>query len=261
MVFHLRRALLAALVALMGVALSCRASAAEVEAVPQPVDVDLRHLATELDFFTAEARRARLAEALTGLGIGSVLVPSGIVLLGRTDGISKALVIGLIVGGSVQLATAPFGFLPTRMDGIRSDLREIRWKERDTKHTVRAIEDEWRDAAAESRRRRKIVGTTMLAVGAASLGTGIGFLLAPSGVLGMSRSTQYTLGGVLTGAGIQLTSLGVRFIFEWSAEESSWEGYRNMKADAPALGAAVSSTSIGVSPARGGAIAFASLAF
>jgi len=238
-----------------------RASADEVQPVPQPIDVDLKHLATELDFFTAEARRARTAESLASLAIGTVIVPAGVVLLHRTDGVSQALVIGLIIGGSAQVASAPFGFLPTRMDEIRSDLREIRWKDPDSKETVRAIEDEWRDAAASTRRRRKIVGTTMLSVGVASMATGLTFLLAPSGVFGMSRSTQYTLGGVLTGSAIQMTSLGVRFIFEWSAEETSWESYRNMKADAPSLRSAASSASIGVVPMRGGAVASASLAF
>ncbi len=244
-----------------GLAISFHASADQVEPVPQPIDVDLDHLATELDFFTAEARRARVAEALTGLGIGAVIVPSGLVLLHRTDGVSEALVIGLIIGGTAQLVSAPFGFLPTRMDEIRDDFRERRWKEPDSKDTVRATENEWRDAAAASRKRRKIVGTTMLGLGAASLATGLTFLLTPSGVFGMNRSTQYTVGGVLTGSGIQITSLGVRFIFEWSAEETSWESYRNMKADAPALRAALSSTSFGVVPARGGAVTFASLAF
>jgi hypothetical protein len=258
---QLRRAWILSSGIVAGLALSFHASADEVQPVPQPIDVDLEHLATELDFFTAEARRARVAEALTGLGIGSVVVPSGLILLHRTDGISQALVIGLIIGGSAQVVTAPFGLLPTRMDQIRDDLRDRRWKEPDSKDTVRAIENEWRDAAAASRKRRKIVGTTMLAVGAAGLATGLAFLLAPSNVLGMNRNTQYTVGGVLTGSGIQVTSQGVRFIFEWSAEETSWESYRNMKADAPALRAALSSTSIGVLPARGGAITFASLAF
>jgi hypothetical protein len=258
---QLRRAWILSSGIVAGLALSFHASADEVEPVPQPIDVDLKRLSTELDFFTAEARRARMAESLTGLGIGTAIVPAGLVLLHRTDGISQALVIGLIIGGSAQVVTAPFGFLPTRMDQIRDDLRDRRWKEPDSKDTVRAIEDEWRDAAASSRKKRQIVGTTMLALGAASLTTGLTFLLAPSGVFGMNRQTQYTVGGVLTGSGIQVMSQGVRFIFEWSAEETSWESYRNMKADAPALRSALSSTSIGVLPARGGAITFASLAF
>src|SRR3984957_6202739 len=260
MVPQLRRWILCLGIA-AGLGLSFDATADEVEAVPQPIDVDIEHLATELDFFTAEARRARVAEALTGLAIGSVIVPSGLILLHRTDGISEALVIGLIVGGSAQVVTAPFGFLPTRMEQVRDDLRDRRWKQPDSKDTVRAIEDEWRDAAAASRKRRKIVGTTMLAIGAASLSTGLTFLLASSNVRGMNRSTQYTVGGVLTGSGIQLTSQAVRFLFEWTAEETSWESYRNMKEDAPALRAAPRSTSVSVSPTRGGPVTFASLSF
>ena len=104
---RLPRAGVFALGTMMGLGSSCRAEADEVQAVPQPVDVDLKHLATELDLFTAEARRARVATALIGLGIGTVLVPSGLILLDRTDGISQALVIGMIVGGSAQLASVP----------------------------------------------------------------------------------------------------------------------------------------------------------
>ncbi len=247
----------------MSLASSLRAAADEVQvqAVPQPIDVDLKHLATELDLYIAEAHRARLATALTGLGIGSVLVPSGLVLLSKSDGISQALVIGMITGGAAQLASVPFAWIPTRMDEIRSDLREKRWTDPDTKYTIRAIEDEWRDAAAASRRRRKIVGTTMLTLGSASLVTGLTFLLAPPGFLHLSHTAQYTWGGVLMGTGTQVTTIGVRFLFEWSAEETSWESYRNMKADAVSLHAGLKPPSVGVLPIRGGGLAFASQSF
>ena len=105
------------------------------------------------------------------------------------------------------------------------------------------------------------MGTPLLTLGTASLATGLTFLLAPSGLLGMSRKAQYTWGGVFMGAGIPVTSLGVRFIFEWSAEETSWEAYRNMKADAVFLHAGLPPPSVGVLPMRGGALAFASSAF
>src|SRR6185295_1010521 len=74
---------------------------------PQSVAVDLKRLGTELDLYAAEANRNRLASALIGLGVGSALVPSGLVLLERTDGVSRALVIGMIVGGSAQLLSVP----------------------------------------------------------------------------------------------------------------------------------------------------------
>src|SRR6267154_2687153 len=62
---------------------SVRASAKDPKAIAQPVAVDLNRLGAELDLFAAEARRARLASALTGLCIGSALLPAGLVLLGR----------------------------------------------------------------------------------------------------------------------------------------------------------------------------------
>src|SRR5271169_3033393 len=65
----------------------------------QPVAVDLDRLSAELDFFAAEERRERWAGALTGLGVGGIMLPTGIILLKRADGASRALAIGLIVGG------------------------------------------------------------------------------------------------------------------------------------------------------------------
>lgn len=67
-----------------------RASAAdEGTGLPQSVAVDIERLGAELDLFVEEAHRARLAGALTGLGVGAALVPSGPMLLQRTDGVSK----------------------------------------------------------------------------------------------------------------------------------------------------------------------------
>ena len=203
---------------------------------PQTVDVDLKRLGAELDLFAEEANRRRLATALTGLGIGAALVPSGVVLLGRTDGVTRSLVIGMIVGGSAQIASAPLMLIPTRMDEIRDTYRG-RFKDLDTKATVRALEDEWRLAAESSRRQRSYAGTTLLCFGATNLTIGLTLLLAPEGVLGMSRKTQYTLGGVMMGVGVPTTTIGVRFLLEWSLEETSWEAYRTMKSDAAELGA------------------------
>jgi hypothetical protein len=226
---------------------------------PQSVAVDLKRLEMELELYAAEANRRRLASALTGLGVGAALVPSGLVLLGRTDGISRALVIGMIVGGSAQLASVPLLLIPTRMDEIRDQFMS-RPANMENKATIREIENEWRLAAETSRRKRAYVGTTMLIVGAISLGTGLSLLLAPEGILGMSRTTQYTWGGVLMGSGVPVTTIGVRFLLEWSLEETSWEAYRTMKADANSLGR-LRSPSIGVSPTPGGALAFASMSF
>lgn len=260
---NLRDLSVGSLVIALGVSFGAPASAAEdPKPMPQSVAVDLKRLGTELDLYTAQTRRMRTATALSGLGIGSVLVPSGVVLFGRTDGISRALVIGMIIGGSAQIASVPFVFIPTPMDGIRDEFLS-RPPNGDDEATVRILENAWRVAADNSRRRRMVVGTTMLSVGVTSLASGLTFLLASEGIFGMSRQTQYTVGGVLMGVGVQVTTLGVRFLFEWSPEETSWESYRAMKSDATYLSrlSAAPSPSMGVVPVPGGGVAFATISF
>jgi len=92
------------------------------------------------------------------------------------------------------------------------------------------------------------------------LATGLSLLLAPEGALGMSRKTQYIWGGVMMGVGVPVTTFGVRFLLEWSPEETSWEAYRAMKFNAESLGRR-RSPSIGVTPIPGGGLAFATMSF
>jgi hypothetical protein len=256
-----RRAQIALLGPILLLGWSVGASAKEPKAVRQPAAVDLNRLGAELDLFAAEARRTRLATAVTGLSIGATLVPAGIVLLGRTDGISQALVVGMIVGGSAQLLSVPFGFIPTRMDDIRTNLQQRLASNPDDHDTVQAIETEWRDAAVESRSKRKYVGATLLIAGALSLAAGLTLLLAPEGILGMSRKTQYNWGGAMMGTGIPVTTLGTRFLVEWSPEETAWEAYRMMKTGGPPLQGRSGWPSIAFVPTDGGGLAFGTLAF
>jgi hypothetical protein len=263
-----RRALIATLGSILILGSSGGAGAAEPKPIPQPVAVDLVRLGAELDLFAAEARRTRWATAVTGLAIGSALVPTGIILLGRTDGVPQALVIGMIVGGSAQLLSVPFGFIPTRMDDIREKLQDRiaanaddHHTNADDHHTVRTIESDWRDAAIASRTKRKYVGGTLLILGSVSLTAGLTLLLAPEGILGMARKAQYTWGGVMMGSGISVTTLGARFLLEWSPEETAWEAYRTMKSNGPILKSRLGSPSVALVPTHGGVLAFATLAF
>jgi hypothetical protein len=77
----------------------------------------------------------------------------------------------------------------------------------------------------------------------------------------MSRKTQYTWGGVMMGTGIPVTTLGARFLLEWSPEETAWEAYRTMKATGPPLQGRLGSPSIALVPTYGGVLAFGTLAF
>src|SRR5580658_3828176 len=143
------RMLLAAMGASLVLEAAPHASAdEEARPKPQPVAVDLDRLSAELDFFAAEERREHWVNALTGLGVGSIMLPTGFVLLQRQDSASKALAIGLMIGGGAQLLSVSAVLLRTRMDGVRDDFRQ-RWLFRDAnpEATLRTVEAEWRDAA------------------------------------------------------------------------------------------------------------------
>jgi hypothetical protein len=250
---------LAALVPILST--SIEAAAAEPLAVAQPVGVDLDRLGKELDLFAAEAHRTRVATAVTGLSIGAAVVPAGIILLGRTDGVSQALVIGMLVGGSAQLLSVPLSLIPTRMDAVRKRLRERIAEGTPTRDTVHGIEVEWRDAAVFARTKRFRVGGTLLTFGLVSLATGLTLLIASEGIFGMSRKAQYTWGGVAMGTGMSTTTIGTRFLLEWSPEESAWEAYGAMKYNRVANEAHPRLPSIAFVPTSGGVVASAALVF
>jgi hypothetical protein len=237
------------------------ASAADDDprATQESVGIALRRLGEQLDLYAAEAHRGRLAKALTGVGVGATFLPTGFLLLGRTEDISHAFVIGLIVGGSAQLATVPLIFIRTRMDQIRDDFIN-RATERDSAATVDEFERRWSLAAAESAQRRAYVGTFLFALGVTNLAAGVAFLLAPQGIFKMSRSTQDTWGGVTLGIGVPVATEGLSFLLEWSPEENAWQAYREMNLHS---GTASRSRTPSVSavPVRGGAVAFATMAF
>jgi hypothetical protein len=256
-----RRAFFSVLAAASIFASSIAASAADPQAVAQTVGVDLDRLEKELDLFAAEARRTRVATAVTGLSIGSAVVPAGIILLGRTDGVSQALVIGMLVGGSAQLLAVPLSLIPTRMDDVRKKLRERIAQGSPTRDTVHSVEIEWREAAVSARTKRFRVGGTLLSFGLVSLATGLTLLIASEGVFGMSRKAQYTWGGVAMGTGMSTTTIGTRFLLEWSPEESAWEAYGAMKYYRVATTARPRSPSVAVVPMPGGAVASATLVF
>jgi hypothetical protein len=193
--------------------------------------------------------------------MAAALLPTGIILLKRTDGVSQAVVIGMIVGGGGQLMSVLGALIPTRMDGVHEQLRERVAAHADMQDTVENVETRWRDAAVAGRSRRLRVGGTLLSVGLMSLGTGLTFLIAKEGIFGMSRKTQYTIGGISMGTGIPVTTLGVHFLFEWSAEETAWEAYRTMKADTADERSRSTSPTVGVMPTPGGAMTFATLPF
>ncbi len=257
----LRRCALVGALSCAVVANAMSASAGDVNplATPESAGIALRRLGEQLDLYAAEAHRERLAKALVGVGAGVSFLPTGLLLLGRTQDISHAFVLGLIVGGSAQLATVPLIFIRTRMDEIRDDFIN-RQTDKDSMATVDEFEKRWSLAAAESAQRRTYVGTTLLVLGLTNLAAGVGFLLAPAGIFKMSRGVQDTWGGVTLGIGVPVATQGLSFLLEWSPEEASWQAYRAMNLHSGGA-SRKRMPSIGAVPIRGGAMAFATMAF
>jgi hypothetical protein len=249
------------LVAAMGASLVLEAApqafADDAKPIPQPVAVDLDRLSAELDFFAAEERREHWVGALTGLGVGSIMLPTGFVLLQRADSPSKALAIGLMIGGGAQLLSVSAVFLRTRMDGVRDDFRQ-RWLFRDAnpEATLRIVEAEWRDAAVTAHNLRTLGGIAGLTAGALSLLAGVVILLGPSGMLGMDRTAQYTWGGTLLGSGASVGTLGIQAVIQESAVERSWNTYQLMVA--PRV---LPPVSLRVAPVRGGGMGVVAISF
>jgi hypothetical protein len=255
-----RCAIVGALVcAVVGAPALASASDDDPRATQETVGIALRRLGEQLDLYAAQAHRGRLAKVLTGVGVGATFLPTGFLLLGRTQDISHAFVIGLIVGGSAQLATVPLVFIRTRMDQIRDDFIN-RPTERDSATTVDEFEKRWSLAAAESAQRRTYVGTALFALGVTNLAAGVAFLLAPQGIFKMSRSAQDTWGGVTLGIGVPVATQGLSFLLEWSPEENAWQAYRqmNLHSGSASLRRTPSFSAV---PVRGGAVAFATMAF
>jgi hypothetical protein len=76
----------------------------------------------------------------------------------------------------------------------------------------------------------------------------------------MARKAQYTWGGVMMGSGISVTTLGARFLLEWSPEETAWEAASNDEVQRSILKSRLGSPP-SLSCPRTAASAFATLAF
>jgi hypothetical protein len=74
----------------------------------------------------------------------------------------------------------------------------------------------------------------------------------------------------MMGVGGPFITIGVRFLFEWSPEETSWEAYHTMKlqrgvdvtdATRPGTLSPLKLTAAGITPLSRGAVAFVAIAF
>jgi hypothetical protein len=234
---------------------SSRTALADPEATPTPGDVDLARMDAELQYFAQEARASRTVWGLTTLGLTAVLVPTGFAVRLRSDNESHLVGGGLILGGLTPLIPAVTTLFPSKVEGLQVDFETQRAAGRPASEILLATEARWREAAEENRRERLYVGVAGLVLGTAALAAGLVFMLEPSGFGGLDETTQYTLGSAFIGAGVPITTLGLRTLTVPSIEETSWEAYRRMKLGAPAQTPLLTLPSLSVTPARGGGVA------
>jgi hypothetical protein len=222
--------------------------------------VDLALMGAELEYFAWQARRDRAFAGLISLGFAAALVPTGAVVATRGDNESHLVAGGLIAGGALPLLPAVFTLFPSRVEGLEGDFRARLAAGRPASETIRAVEAGWRIAAERNRTSRTYVGIAGLVLGVGALTTSLVFLLAKPGLAGLDETSQYAVGSALLGAGISITTLGLRSLVMQSVEETSWEAYRRTKFASPSL-SAWSAPALSVAPVRGGGVALVGVTF
>jgi hypothetical protein len=140
-----------------------RASADELA----PSDADARaRLQNALDAYASEAGEARVATAFTEIGLGVGTLVPGVFLIRRSHESLQFFGTGLVVGGSIQLATTPLFLLPSPVERLRDILRAGAANDAGL---TRAIEGALREAAEKRHTVRQYVGWISLALGVGTL--------------------------------------------------------------------------------------------
>jgi hypothetical protein len=232
---------------------AARADDGPALATREPIDVQLE---AGIEEAAEQGHASRTANAIAGAAGAAVLLPAGIALTQRSDAVSRSVGTGLAVNGGVSLLLLALSLRtsPAELLGRRFAVRRASSLPHDT--LVRETEADWSAAADASARRRQTAGVIEVVLGTALTGAGTAMLLAPSGMFGMSRNTQNTVGSLVLGPGLPLVSVGVHSILLKTPEEAAWDRYR-----ARAASSSLSVTSIGLAPTQGGASAFATLSF
>jgi hypothetical protein len=225
---------------------------AEPPCAPSEVDA-LDALATlehALAHDAAEARRARRVRGSIGAVLGAMLLPVGVVLLGKGHPVQNALGVGLVVGGATQLANSLAVFFPTATERLRRDHEQRRTRAGISPgELLRETEQIWRTRAKDEYIGRRIVGIGYAALGAVLAPVGMTLLLMEGQLFDISRQGQYKLGSALLGAGVPFLGLGLQLIFEAGPLERSYAAYARGRLERPGAG-----LSGALLPTRGGAV-------
>jgi hypothetical protein len=98
---------------------------ARAEPPPSPADARAQQLANALRSAVSRDEQERTTTAWTQAALGAVLLPSGIVLNSRADPEARLIGIGFVVGGSIQLLTAPLLLIPSSLQRVGNHFDEM----------------------------------------------------------------------------------------------------------------------------------------
>ncbi len=180
----------------------------------------------ELHVAAEQARDTRVALGVSGLVAGAALLPAGIGVATRSGDVPRSIGTGMVTGGGVSLFFAALSLRSSKVEGLAASFDARRAAGVPEAEVIAQTESEWSSAAEDSRASRTRAGIVEIALGVAATGVGLTFLLAPAGIGGMDRNTQYTAGSIVLGPGIPLLGVGVRSLLVASPEEASWKAHQ-----------------------------------
>jgi hypothetical protein len=228
------------------------------DTAPAASEADVQRLSAELHAGAERARENRTASGVVNLVAGAVLLPTGIALRVRADDdVAHSIGIGLTSSGASALLLAGLSLHQSKMESLDDAFRARRDSGMAASEVIAETEADLRAAAAASADRRAALGVVEVVAGSVLTAAGLSMYLAPKGALGMDRNTQYSVGSLLVGPGIPLTSLGVHTLLVKSPEETAWQAHHDGTVPQPA----VKVQSVGVTPTQGGAALIATVSF
>jgi hypothetical protein len=181
---------------------------------PDDIAARRRRMEADLEVEASNARATRITNTVTGVVTGLVLVPTGILLLAR----SNILGLGMTIGGGTQLALVPLALFPSGIERVDARFQALRDTGAADDLLRRATEQDWHATAVATRSVGRAVGWSLLGVGAAAASTGLGLLIVNPG----NNGPQYTAGAICASAGLSFLVSAFRLVLQSSAEENSW---------------------------------------
>jgi hypothetical protein len=170
-------------------------------------DRELARAAVLLEQGAVDGLASRDAAIVVGVSTSVVLIPTGIVLLLRSDDVARIIGAGLTGSAGGALFVFAKSLRRSASERLFESFQTWRASGLSDGDLLRKTESIWAAAAAESAERRVKVGTIETIVGGAFVAAGAALVLSPQ-LGGFNRHRQYAIGSVLMGGAIPLLSAG-----------------------------------------------------